>query len=175
MGVKSAMARGLSSGLEPAMVLLTTQSFSGVASQAFTNVFSATYDNYVVMFNDVVGSTSSGLTLQLGATNTGYYQFGVFGRFGAATVTGDNKSNGSNFTVIGELSTSGVSGNISIFKPFLAKITTFENRSTEISSTNGYYYNAGGYVNNTTSYTGFTINVNTGNMTGSVSVYGFNK
>jgi hypothetical protein len=154
---------------------INTTSFSAVSAQTFTNVFSATYDNYLVMFNDVSGSQSLSLSLQLGSTNTGYYKFAVFGRFGAATVTGDNYSNTSNFSIIGEASTNGISGNFYFFKPFAAKITSFEGRATEISSTNGYYYNAGGFLNNTTSYTDFTINTSAGNITGSVSIYGFRK
>jgi hypothetical protein len=47
MSVKSATAFGLASGLEPAIVLLGTQTFTTASSVSLpTNTFTPTYDNY---------------------------------------------------------------------------------------------------------------------------------
>ena len=48
MGVKSATARGLTSGLEPGLVLLNTTDFTTQSSVVVDNVFNATYDNYLI-------------------------------------------------------------------------------------------------------------------------------
>ena len=45
------------------MVLLNTTSFSAVASQAFNSVFSASYDNYRIVF-DGLASTSNSMNLR---------------------------------------------------------------------------------------------------------------
>ena len=73
MGVKSAMARGLSSGLEPAMVLLNTTSFSGVASQSIDNVFTSSYKSYMIKIESVYGASGG----------TMYYNY----RYGGASGT----------------------------------------------------------------------------------------
>ena len=73
MGVKSATARGLSSGLEPGMVLLNSTSFSGVASQTINDVFSATYDTYQIIISNLTGATNGNLYFRFtvgGTANT---------------------------------------------------------------------------------------------------------
>jgi len=63
MSVKSATAFGLTSSLEPGLVLLNTTSFSGVASVSLAaNTFTTTYDRYKVFFN--VSSVSANNQLQ---------------------------------------------------------------------------------------------------------------
>ena len=139
------------------LVLLNTTSFSAVASQAFTSIFSSTFNNYLVLYNDVVTSVDTAISAQLGATSTGYYQFGVYGRFNSATITGDNKSNNSSIVVCAQASANGISGNLLFFNPNVARRTSFETRATDIASTTGYYYNSGGFLNDNTVYTGFTL------------------
>jgi hypothetical protein len=52
MSVKSATAFGLTSGLEPGLVFLNTQTFSGVTTvSAPTDTFTATYANYKIMLS----------------------------------------------------------------------------------------------------------------------------
>jgi hypothetical protein len=43
------------------------------SSVAFTNVFSATYDNYIISVSDLTSASNAFLTLQLGATTSLYY------------------------------------------------------------------------------------------------------
>jgi hypothetical protein len=49
---------------------------SGVGSVTVTSAFSSTYDNYLIVLSDTVGSTSTSLVCQLGSVTTGYrYSF----------------------------------------------------------------------------------------------------
>ena len=178
MAIKTASGSGLTNSLNSGLVLLNTTSFSGVASQTVSGVFSSTYDNYMIVFNSGSStSNNSSITMQLGATATGYYQFGVFGRYNVSTVNGDNKSNASSIAIAGSAGLDGLDGIVHLFSPNAARLTTFETRSREmqINGTSLLAYNSGGYLNNTTQYTAFTVTVATGTMTGSISTYGFNK
>ena len=71
MGVKSATAFGLSSGLEPGLVLLNTTSFSGVTAQAISSVFSSTYRHYKIIgsITSVAANTQVKLRLRSGLTD----------------------------------------------------------------------------------------------------------
>ena len=59
------MAFGLSSGLEPGLVLLNTTDFTGVPSQSINDVFSATYNNYLIVIDDLIRNTGGALDIYL--------------------------------------------------------------------------------------------------------------
>jgi hypothetical protein len=135
-------------------------SLSGT-STTFSNVFSATYNNYMISFSNITGSTNMWLTLQLGSTATGYY-------YGQHGVTYTNRTSFDE-TIYG--TTSGGGGNLWLNNPFLAKFTTIQcPSSANVTAGNATSY--AGYLNNTTSYTGFTIGTSGGTVTGSVDIYG---
>ena len=135
-------------------------SLSGV-STAFTNVFSATYNNYMFSFSNITGSTAMWLTIQLGATTTGYY-------YGQHNVTYTNRASFDE-TIYG--TTTGGGGVLFLNNPFLSKMTTIQcPSSANVTGGNAVYF--GGFLNNTTSYTGFTIGTSGGTVTGTVDVYG---
>lgn len=156
------------------LTLITAQTIgTAVSSIAVTSVFSSTYDNYKIMISGGTSSANNVLYLQLGSTVTGYYagytrvNYGT----GAASLVSDN--NGTNFTRIGASNTNGIHSNFDILAPNLAKNTFvggfFIDNAT--ASSGGSF---GGFLNDTTAYTGFTILMNTGNLTGgTIRVYGY--
>jgi hypothetical protein len=156
------------------MVLLQSLTFSAVASQQITSIFSATYDNYFILVYGGTGSANVGVGLTLGATSTGYYNKLIYGSYGDNTVLGSGNSNGSNFVSAAVTGTSGISGQITLLNPFLTKETMFFANNAQ-GNTSGSFVTNGGFLNNTTSYTAFTLTPTSGTMTGSVSVYGYNK
>jgi hypothetical protein len=157
----------------PGLTLINTTSFSAVASQTITSIFSATYDNYLILVYGGTGSTSVGVGLTLGATSTGYYNKLIYGVYGDNTVLGAGNSNGSSFTNAASTGTNGISGKITLLNPFLTKETMFLADAAQ-GNTTGAFVTNGGFLNNTTSYTAFTLTPTSGTMTGSVSVYGYN-
>ena len=158
------------------MVLLNTTSFSGVASQSINDVFSTTYDRYAIKLN-MTASSSLNLFMRLrvsGADNSSanyrsQYVRGLAGTPGSARTTGDTSWQ------VGVVDTVNSYLDMEILNPFQTAITS--GRSEFASSTSGdidnYLWKHG--ISVTTSYTGFTFFPSSGSVTGSVSVYGYNK
>lgn len=154
-----------------ALVLIKTQTIgTSVTTVQVTSAFSSTYDNYKIM---IVGGTATGvgnMTLQLGATTTGYYASANRVTWaGVHSVNGS--SNAANWFIVGGQQTGVINADITIMGPNLAKQTVYHAHSWD-QSTGGVYGPVGGWLNNTTQYTDFTIGGAT--MTGGeIRVYGF--
>jgi hypothetical protein len=158
------------------LVLLNTTSFSGVASQSINDVFSTTYDNYKFIFN---GTISSGLAINFryrvaGADNStanSYINQALY--IDGTTPTGSRVT--SDKAVLGDFATTFKNTiTCEIFDPFLTvptRIQSFNNWSYNNSTWQSWF----GFHNQSTSYTGFSIFVASGTLTGTVSVYGYNK
>lgn len=140
---------------------------TAVASHAVTNCFSATYDSYLLTVTGGVDSGNNNITLIFGATVTGYYGAQLTVNTGG-TVSGFGDSNAASFTRFATGSTAGYSIWATIQSPFAATRT----------QVNSLYQSGGlrvynGELQNTTSYTGFTIAAASGTLTGGiVRVYG---
>jgi len=146
---------------------------TAVSSVAVSDVFSATYDNYRITVTGGVASTTNELFLQLGATTTGYYSGVVRITYSGGVVGGTNTNNGANWNNIGTGSTGTLDLLTELRNPFASKITTFSNQNAQ-TITAGQAYMSTGFQNSTTSFTGFTILVSTGTITGgTIRVYGY--
>jgi hypothetical protein len=144
-----------------------------VSSVTVTDAFSATYNNYLIQVSGGVASTDNYFNLTLGSTATGYYRFYVFGAYNSATVGGSNAQNAASVVEVVYGSTSGSNGSIEIVTPFLGTRTGIYAK-TAANSTARAFTQIGGYLDNTTSYTSFTLTANTGTFTGgTISVYGY--
>ena len=164
-------------GLNPGLVLIKTQTIgTTVLSVNVTSAFSATYDNYKIIVSGGVASAAITLTLKLGATATGYYMGynRVVYSSGAASTTSDN--NGTAFDRLGSGNTNTLFMTADLFNPFATK-NTIVNGVIILPSTTELAGSATGFLNNTTSYTDFTItSAGAQTMTGgSISVYGYKK
>jgi len=158
------------------LVLMNTTSFSAVASQSINDVFSTTYDRYAIKLN-MTATSSLNLFMRLrvsGADNSSsnyrsQYVRGLGATPGSARTTGDTSWQ------VGVVDTVNSYLDMEILNPFQTAITS--GRSEFASSPNGdidnYLWKHG--INVTTSYTGFTFFPSSGSVTGSVSVYGYNK
>jgi len=163
----------------PGLTLINTSSFSAVASHSVNDVFSATYTNYRLIFESTHSSTGTTLRLRFrvgGADNTSSnYVFSAGVSNSAAGWSNIASSTGTTSFYAGELYDKSSNGIIDVFSPFVADNTQY--LETGFSQTNGNATAAtygGGGMTVTTSYTGFTLFPATLNMTGSVSVYGYN-
>jgi hypothetical protein len=131
------------------------------SSVAFTNVFSATYDNYLVVVSDLSAAGAFWMTVQLGATTSGYYSSSNFAVYSAV----------STFNEVVYGNANGGAGAFLLGNPFLAKNTTCQSIGTPMV-TGGAGNLFSGFLNNTTSYTGFTVAGSTFTG-GSVNIYGY--
>ena len=164
------------------MVLLNTTSFSGVASQAITPVFSATYKNYKIILNvtSVTADNNVFIKLRSGATDASANYVSnrvqliggtVSGAYGTAEANGFFIFNGDS------AATSGLSNvSIDLSNPFETLATTAQVFSVGVNNAGNAFLNLGGtYHDAATSYDGINVISSTGNITGSISVYGYNK
>ena len=144
-----------------------------VSSVAVTDCFSADYDNYKILINGGVASTNVELRIQLGATTTGYYAGVVRISYSAGVVGGTNTSNLARWDNMGDGSTSQLDASIELRNPFLSKITTMHTTYAQLA-TAGQGYMAAGFQNSATSFTGFTLLLSSGTITGgTICVYGY--
>ena len=141
------------------------------ASTAFTNVFSATYDAYRIIVSNA--SVSDSVQLKLGSTTAGYYWAYVNVAYSSGTVTGSALTNTSSWRHV-LLSTDAGNGSttIDLINPFLTQRTTMTANISQ-TSTGGNLRITNGFLNDATSYTGFTLTPDSGNLTGTCNIYGY--
>jgi hypothetical protein len=145
-----------------------------VSSVNVTGAFSTTYDNYKIIVSGGVASATSLMQLKLGATVTGYY----YSNSGWTMTNISNASASQNTTSFGNITKSTTTANSAHFdleNPFLSDETIVRYNWIEIQTAGGFQV-GGGYLNNTTSYTDFTLTPSTGTYTGgTIYVYGYQK
>ena len=146
---------------------------SAVSSVTVSNVFSSTYDQYLITFAGGTATTTNLISLQLGATATGYYEVRP-GVVIATAATVNNVTNNGTFFYVGQYTTTGKTLHTVLMNPNLATETQHFSQ--------GYSYNttaialSTGFLNNTTQYTAFTLAALAGTWTGGVvTVYGYRK
>lgn len=157
------------------LTLVTSQTIgSGVSSVAVTNCFSSTYDNYKIIATPGTGSADADITMILGATTTGYY-WAIAGTSFANAAVKNAGSNAASWQAVGHSYTDFVVVNIDVLAPNLAKNTHYSGPYMGASGV-GAVYHGGGYLANTTQYTGFTLSPTSGTWTGgTINVYGYQK
>jgi hypothetical protein len=162
------------------LVLINTTNFSGVPSQSINSCFSATYDNYKFILR-VESTTASLNTINLrfgtnGTPNTtsvynvrGYYMDGV------GNPLAFSASNQTAISIVTDPNnnTGGYSYSADIFNPFIAFETIVPGRGG--SFLNLRDTNTIGFFDGSTSFTDLIVLPTSGNFTGSISVYGYNK
>ena len=171
----SQIVQAVPTGINSALVLIKTQTIgTTVSSVTVSDVFSSTYDNYKIMMTGGVASTNGAARLSLGATTTGYYGFYVVGAYTATTVTGENNNNTTaGFEDCAFGSTNSLLMNLDLFAPNLAKRTS-ATWSNSNSGTTSSWLVGGGFLDDATQYTAFTITPSSGTYTGgTIRVYGY--
>jgi hypothetical protein len=150
--------------------LVKTQTIgNAVSSVAVTNAFSTDYDNYKIIISGGASSAQAFLNLQLGASATQYYYANSGVTYAGAAVVG-GASNTTSFQAGSTFVANGLQANIELQNPFLAKYTF--SQSTGMNTT--FATTSVGYHGVATSYTGFTIAVTSGTMTGgTIKIYGY--
>lgn len=152
------------------LTLIKTQVVgTAVSSVQVTSAFSATYDNYIVTYNNGSSSTTDSLSIQLGSTTSGYYA-GISGNLWNTTGSFAGSTTATSFDRIGSTNTTtGTNLYAQISSPFLSKATEATGRYLPLTGN----YTFQGLLPNTTSYTAFTLLPNTGTITGgTIRVYG---
>jgi hypothetical protein len=159
--------------------LIKTQTVgTAVTSVLVSDAFSSTYDNYLIRWNGGAMTSSSGdsqIGIRMASQNSGYYQILNYAlRASNSTPRSAGIENGDKIEWIGGGSTAQADAEVVVSNPFLNRITKFTSPLYTPWDLAGFG-STSGFLNNTTSYTSFTLVVTgTGTMTGgTIRVYGY--
>ena len=162
-------------GAYPGLRLVKAQAIgTGVSSISVTNAFSATYDSYKIMISNSVASTNNGLVMTLTGSTASYVNAVIYSAYSGGSVLGATLGTTS-WSEVGSGTTGGVSMNLELNDPFLARHTGMRSLHTLMPS-NGSVVAINGAHNVATSYSGFTLTTSSGTLTGgTIYVYGYGK
>ena len=181
------VAGGVPSWATPAaaasgLTFISRQTFSNTAAINFENVFTSTYENYIIKVETIYGATSGNDALFqfLYATNTvqstNYYGGAVSAIYSSSTVTGTPFNNASAIImddfVGGSVDPSSYTINISQVGNGSRQPSVYGNG---VSSGNGTSTNFGGYPSVSRVFTGFRLLSSSSNVTGAATIYGMAK
>ena len=167
------------------LVLLSTTSFSAVASQAIpVGSFSASYDFYRVICDLTNATSDANIFVKMRASGTDS-SLSYYGAVGNVSVTGTYASsavnNGISGFLVSEVDSGTASNHRSSFvmdlqRPFAATNTTMQVLASATSSLGAVYSNFGGGVHQvSTSYDQINVIASAGNITGKIQVYGYSQ
>jgi hypothetical protein len=154
--------------------LVKTQTVgTAVPNVVVTNAFSNNYDNYRITYTGGTTSATTNIVMVMGATTTGYYAQTIYQQYASALAPLANvpDNNGAAWNYIGGGGAATFARvALDLYNPFLSTRTLVSSQyatQTVAGATNGF-------LNNTTSYTGFTFGCGTGTLTGGIiRVYGY--
>ena len=160
------------------LVLISSSSYSSTGNINIDNCFSGNYNNYKISFNIVPGTSDALIYMRLrsgGTTNTSsnYNQYRV-NYSGSVTVSRGQTTFWNLYDTRGTDNFSPL--NIELQNPFNTLYTSgyYENvYAPEVSTLSGNHAILGMSV--TTSYDGINLYASTGNISGTVQVYGYRK
>jgi hypothetical protein len=157
------------------LTLITKQTFSAATSINVNNCFSATYENYKVILTttSVSGSAPTTIRLRVGGADNSTSNYGSGYAESNSGGVSNRYSNAADGWIKGNFNmTNNFIFTFDITQPFLSQRTAFAGVYGQEDSGNRVGAPAG-YFNATTSFDGFSIILASNNVTGFVSVYGY--
>jgi len=155
---------------------IETRTLTATSLENFNNVFTSTYDNYKILFRGVP-SNDSILNLRFrvsGADNSTANSYVTQNLRGDGTTVSASRTT-ANFAQLAGLNTGLVSmASTDITQPFLASPSGFYSSGMN-SASSASIRNWAGTHNQSTSYDGFSVFPDVGNVTGEISIYGYRK
>jgi hypothetical protein len=150
--------------------------FSGVSSVSLNGCFSATYDNYRIMLNitsATVGSQAVVMRMRSTGTDNSSSLYGItqiYSVFSGTSISAGNNSSAATSWVIKYLNdTASTSAALDIIAPNLTARTIMQSNGANLDAWSIYM----GNHNSTTQFDGFSVYLASGNMTGTLRVYGY--
>lgn len=153
--------------------------FTSVVSFSANNVFTSAYRSYRIIFNATDGDGSITMKLRASGTDTtaNYYTISTYGVSGNPFQSAFNALGTDEWYVSDMNSTVDGSGNgaIDVFNPQAAFATSATSQFLGASGGNPYWYNMYARQTDATQFDGFTFAITAAAMTGTYTVYGYNK
>lgn len=170
----------VAAGTAPGLVLVNTTAFSAAAAVNINSVFSSTYQNYQIV-TSFVTSVDEVVRLRLRASGTDItgatYNVAAVG-FGTDNTTQNFRqlSNTNILFYVTSVESNSQTNSLTmdIFSPFESAWTAYTFQSIFAASNGSYYsFAGGGQYYQTTVADGFSLIPDSGNITGTVRVYGY--
>lgn len=147
---------------------------TAVSSVTVDGVFSSNFDHYRIIAYCNSANSNTGL-MKLGSTATGYY----WGHVAVTTAGSVAGGGGANDVQMEEVTVSRINGFsmcLDLFAPYLSQQTSWNSAGSDMLTTGSPFRFTGGWLNNTTSYTSFSLYPRGGTMTGgTIRVYGYSN
>jgi len=147
---------------------LATSTFTSQTAVTVSNVFTSTYDNYIIELDVTGGTTGTDVNIQMSLSGTpsttGYLQSK------GTSVT----SVGSSWVVTNVMNPVAVGTRVEIFSPAVARKTTYATNFFYDDTTTVIYDRFGGVHRVATAYDGFRL-INASAFSGTVRVFGVRK
>lgn len=159
-----------------ASTTINTTTFSGVTSVSLNGVFTTAYDNYRVICS-LSASTSTEVQGRLRVSNSddttsNYADQRLFAT--AGTISG-NRETAKSSVRLGESETTPAFFVADFIAPALSVPTQFISSNVKVSATTPFLNVFAGGHNVSSVFTGFTVIAASGNISGTLSVYGYAK
>jgi hypothetical protein len=155
-----------------ALTHIQTTTGSDVAALNLNNVFSSDYTNYLVLIQSVPATTATTrIRMRVGGVNaSGSNYFSSASGRDSAGVVGYSANSGDSAQIT--ISTPGEAFHrLDVRNPFLPVITVWQGQISQAQSVDNMVH---GFLHGvSTSYDGFSVFASTGNISGTVRVYGY--
>lgn len=146
---------------------------TGVSTVLISSVFSATYDNYRIVWNGGFGSTSTGIGLRVGGATANYSHVLFWSTPGGSTPNVDSSGNAAQCNYLGGYTTNSGALACDILNPFISTLYTGFAGGPYLASDFGI---SQGRHNVAQSNTSVTVVPLSGTITGgTITVYGYRK
>ena len=155
------------------LVHINTTTFSAVSSVSLNTVFTSTYANYRIICHLTSASADTTLNVRLRVsaadnTTTNYAFGGYFQSYGAGLTTEGGTSQ-TLFQISGARNGANSFASFDMIAPELAQRTMYAGSGSDAANGRNYV----GTFNATTVFDGFSLFPGTGNITGTIRVYGY--
>jgi hypothetical protein len=163
-------------GAYPGLRLVKKQTVGTGASTVVVNdAFSATYENYRIIYTNGVCSVAPDFRISLNGITSGYFASLIYQVYNASsTVSGITEQSAASWNWVGSGSTTGVVVDVEIRQPFVTKPKKVYANFTNLGGATSAAGTMSGINASTSSATGFTLTPSGGTITGgTVYVYGY--
>jgi hypothetical protein len=152
---------------------IETRTVSAVSAESFNDVFSADYNSYkITIIGDYSTSATMSLRYRVSGSDNSSANYNTQRTLFVGTTLSAFRSNSGTSHLIANNSETILKHSLEISNPFNTTKTYFTN--LKVGGDVNIEY-TGGFKDDTTSYTGFSLLASTGNFSGTVSIYGYAK
>jgi len=154
---------------------ISKQTLTAATQHNLTNVFSATYDNYVVKFSNLSVSGGASLKFRCGTSGTpdtasNYSSIGIYYDVSQVQPGGPAFNQSSSF--LSDNTATKMGTFLDISSPFLTVTTTYQINNGLLGASTILGNSVVGTINTSTSYTDLVL-LSTGNISGTIYIYGY--